>query len=56
MNSHIYTDITYSQVSNNWGWGWEYWGGGVKFFPSNVNKGIGIIVNWQGQGGGELKK
>ena len=47
MNSHIYTDITYSQVSNNWGWGWEYWGC-VKFFPSNVNKGIGIIVNWQG--------
>ena len=24
MNSHIYTEITYSQVPNNLGWGWEY--------------------------------
>ena len=32
-------------------------GGGGKFFPSNVNKGIRIIGNWQGGGGGgELKK
>ena len=30
---------------------------GVKFFPSNINKGIGIIGNWQGgAGAGRIEK
>ena len=47
MNSHIYTvllTLKYQIIG----------AGGVKFCPSNINKGIGIIGNWQG--GGRIEK